>query len=88
MFCRRNLDLAAVDMNRMLESIKKGLFGKPRRRVLLLPRGRAEPLQPQVREARAHRDALGAFPLVGFFCNGEISHNGLYGYTGVLTLFV
>ena len=34
------------------------------------------------------RDALGEFPLVGFFCNGEISHNRLYGYTGVLTLFV
>jgi small ligand-binding sensory domain FIST len=25
---------------------------------------------------------------VGFFCNGEISHNRLYGYTGVLTLFL
>ena len=28
------------------------------------------------------------FPLVGFYANGEISHNPLYGYTGVLTLFV
>jgi hypothetical protein len=25
---------------------------------------------------------------VGFFGNGEICHNRLYGYTGVLTLFV
>ena len=33
------------------------------------------------------REALGAIPLVGFFCNGEISHDRLYGYTGVLTLF-
>jgi small ligand-binding sensory domain FIST len=24
---------------------------------------------------------------VGFFANGEISHNRLYGFTGVLTLF-
>jgi small ligand-binding sensory domain FIST len=32
-------------------------------------------------------DALGDFPLVGFFANGEISHDRLYGYTGVLTLF-
>ena len=30
---------------------------------------------------------LGDVPLVGFFCNGEISHNRLYTYTGVLTLF-
>jgi small ligand-binding sensory domain FIST len=34
------------------------------------------------------RNSLGDFPLVGFFANGEISHNRLYGYTGVLTLFV
>ena len=32
--------------------------------------------------------ARAKFPLVRFFCNGEISHNRLYGYTGVLTLFV
>ena len=30
----------------------------------------------------------GKVPVGGFFCNGEISHNRLYGYTGVLTLFV
>ncbi len=31
---------------------------------------------------------IGDVPLVGFFCNGEISHNRLYGYTGVLSLFL
>jgi small ligand-binding sensory domain FIST len=31
---------------------------------------------------------LGEFPLVGFFANGEIADQRLYGYTGVLTLFV
>ena len=30
---------------------------------------------------------LGDIPLVGFFANGEISNNRLYGFTGVLTLF-
>jgi small ligand-binding sensory domain FIST len=39
------------------------------------------------RELGLIRDTLGDFPLVGFFANGEISHNRLYGYTGVLTLF-
>ena len=34
------------------------------------------------------RDELGEFPLVGFFANGEISHDRLYGYTGVLALFL
>ena len=33
-------------------------------------------------------EELGDFPLVGFFANGEISNNRLYGYTGVLTLFL
>ena len=33
------------------------------------------------------KDALGDVPLVGFFANGEICNNRLYGYTGVLTLF-
>ena len=30
----------------------------------------------------------GVGAMVGFFGNGEISHNRLYGYTGVLTLFL
>jgi small ligand-binding sensory domain FIST len=33
------------------------------------------------------RRALGEVPLVGFFAGGEIAHNRLYGYTGVLTVF-
>ena len=39
--------------------------------------------------AVAHRaqHCLGEFPLVGFFANGEISHDRLYAYTGVLVLF-
>jgi hypothetical protein len=35
---------------------------------------------------RYHREA-GDFPLIGFFANGEISRDRLYGHTGVLTLF-
>jgi small ligand-binding sensory domain FIST len=33
-------------------------------------------------------ETLGEFPLVGFFANGEIFNQRLYGYTGVLTLFL
>jgi small ligand-binding sensory domain FIST len=39
-------------------------------------------------EMRLIRDELGDFPLAGFFANGEISHDRLYGYTGVLLLFL
>jgi small ligand-binding sensory domain FIST len=89
MFCRRDLDSAAEDMNRMLASIKQGLFGKPRGGIYYSCLGRGPNLfGADSEETRLIRDALGDFPLVGFFCNGEISHNRLYGYTGVLTLFV
>ncbi len=38
-------------------------------------------------ELQIVRRALGDVPLVGFFANGEIARNHLYGYTGVLTVF-
>jgi len=33
-------------------------------------------------------DMIKDVPLVGFFGQGEISNNRLYGYTGVLALFL
>ncbi len=42
----------------------------------------------QSADLAATQDELGEVPLVGFFCNGEISHNRVYGYTGVLSLFL
>jgi small ligand-binding sensory domain FIST len=39
-------------------------------------------------ELAAIQDKLGDVPLVGFACNGEISHNRVYSYTGVLSLFL
>lgn len=38
-------------------------------------------------ELQIVRHALGDVPLVGFFASGEIAHQQLYGYTGVLTVF-
>jgi small ligand-binding sensory domain FIST len=38
-------------------------------------------------ELQIVRHALGDVPLVGFFAGGEIAHQNLYGYTGVLTVF-
>lgn len=38
-------------------------------------------------ELQIVRRALGDVPLVGFFASGEIAHQQLYGYTGVLTVF-
>ncbi len=39
-------------------------------------------------ELQLVRRALGDVPLVGFFAAGEIAHQHLYGYTGVLTVFI
>jgi len=89
MFCRRDTKTANEDMTRMLESIKQGMFARPRGGVYYTCLGRGASLfGPNSDELKMIREALGDFPLVGFFCNGEISHNRLYGYTGVLTLFV
>jgi small ligand-binding sensory domain FIST len=73
----------------MLESIKSGLYRKPRGAVYYSCIGRGVNLFGQDSEELAMiRDSLGDVPLVGFFCNGEISHNRVYAYTGVLTLFI
>jgi len=89
MFCRRDEASAIEDMARMLDSIASGLYGRPRGGVYYSCVGRGPNLfSEDSEEAGMIRDALGDIPLAGFFCNGEISHNRLYGYTGVLTLFL
>ena len=89
MFCRRDDSSAAEDMKRMLESIKSGLFCKPRGAVYYSCIGRGASLFGQGSEELSMiQDSLGDIPLVGFFGNGEISHNRVYAYTGVLTLFI
>jgi len=39
-------------------------------------------------EMQLVRRALGDVPLTGFFAGGEIAHHHVYGYTGVLTVFI
>ncbi len=39
-------------------------------------------------EAQIVQHALGDVPMVGFFAAGEVARHHLYGYTGVLTVFV
>jgi small ligand-binding sensory domain FIST len=89
MFCRRDGDTAREDMLRMLRDLGKRARGGIRGGVYFtcLGRGRYQ-FGEHSEELRMIRDELGEFPLVGFFANGEISHNRLYGYTGVLTLFL
>jgi small ligand-binding sensory domain FIST len=89
MFCRRDAATAEQDMRRMLAELKRALGAPPRGGIYYtcLARG-PNLLGADSEELKLIESVLGRFPLVGFFGNGEISHNRLYGYTGVLTLFV
>ena len=88
-FCRRDRETARADMKRMLDSIREGLYTGPRGALYYSCLGRGGALLGgDSEELRMIQAALGDVPLAGFFCNGEISHNRLYGYTGVLTLFL
>ncbi|MDH3979294.1 MAG: FIST C-terminal domain-containing protein [Gammaproteobacteria bacterium] len=89
MFCRRDRAAAREDMERMLDDLGKRTKGNIRGGVYYscLGRGRNQ-FGEDSEELQLISDRLGDFPLVGFFANGEISHNRLYGYTGVLTLFI
>ena len=89
MFCKRDGDTAREDMIRMLQDLRKRTTGEIRGGVYYscLGRGRNQ-FGNNSEELKLIHEQLGDFPLVGFFANGEISHNRLYGYTGVLTLFL
>jgi small ligand-binding sensory domain FIST len=90
MFCRRDHDSAVEDMRRMLSGLKRRIGNGPVRGGLYFSCCGRGPNQfgPDGAELQIVEEELGAFPLVGFFANGEISNNRLYGYTGVLTLFL
>jgi small ligand-binding sensory domain FIST len=87
MFCKRDGDTAREDLERMLGSITAER-GRPRGALYYACVGRgAQMFGRKSLEMEILRDALGDVPLAGFACNGEISHDRLYGYTGVLALF-
>ena len=88
MFCRRDIRSAYEDLVRMLRDIKGRLGRPPKGGVYYSCLGRgAHMFGENSEELKTIRQELGDIPLVGFFANGEISHNRLYGFTGVLTLF-
>ncbi len=92
-FCRRNEQTAIDDMQHMLDNMASRLKQTPENNTIrggiyvsCLGRGR-EQFGNNSEEIKMIQKTLGDFPLTGFFANGEIHHNKLYGYTGVLTLF-
>ncbi|MBE9564269.1 MAG: FIST C-terminal domain-containing protein [Proteobacteria bacterium] len=93
-FCNRNEQTAIDDMQHMLDNIAKrlkkdsdGYHIKGGIYISCMGRGRGQ-FGTNSEEIKMIHNTLGDFPLTGFFANGEIHHNRLYGYTGVLTLFI
>jgi small ligand-binding sensory domain FIST len=88
-FCRRDSQSAVEDMQRMLENMSRRLKQEPRGGIYIscLGRGR-EQFGNNSAEVKMIQEKLGDFPLAGFFANGEIHHDKLYGYTGVLAVFI
>ena len=88
LFCRRDPDSARADLDRMLTQLAGRLQGPPKAGIYVscIARGAALFGEPGV-ETGLIRERFGDIPLIGFFANGEISRDRLYGYTGVLTLF-
>ena len=87
-FCRRDPESARQDLARMVKQLAGRLSGPPKAGVYVSCVARGISLFGEAGvEATVIREVLGDFPLVGFFANGEISRDRLYGHTGVLTLF-
>ena len=89
MFVRRDPKSAEEDLVATIKNLKSRLPGPPRGGVYFSCVARGPNMfGEEGREMSLIRDHLGDLPLVGFYGNGEISNNRLYGYTGVLALFL
>lgn len=89
MFCKRDGLTAVEDLQRMVNKLKQraGEHIKGALYFTCLGRGQHMFGEPH-RELELISEILGDIPLAGFYANGEIAGNRLYGYTGVLTLFL
>jgi len=88
-FCRRDSNSAIDDMQRMLLQLKSRLEQPIKGGIYISCTGRGHnQFGTNSEEVKLIHSVLGDFPLAGFFANGEIHKNMLYGFTGVLTLFV
>jgi small ligand-binding sensory domain FIST len=87
LFCKRDAAAAKKDLERILSSLKRDA-PHPRGALYYSCVARGEHMfGSRGAELDLVKRSLGEVPLVGFFCNGEISRDRLYGYTGVLTVF-
>ena len=88
-FVRRDREAAEKDFKRMLEELKSRCNGSVKAGLYYSCIARGPSLFPDTSyEVNNIKQVFGEFPLAGFFGNGEIFNNRVYGYTGVLVLFM
>lgn len=95
MFVHRNEETVREDLSKQLIELRKrvekdtGRF-EPKAAVYVSCVARAfkEKQDPETSEMQLVRDIIGDVPLAGFYAGGEINSARLYGYTGILTLFL
>jgi len=86
-FVQRDKEMAYNDLKKMLVHFKTH-NAEPKGALYYSCLGRGASLFGQnSEELRVIKEVLGDIPLVGFFANGEIYHQRVYSYTGILTLF-
>lgn len=89
MFCKRDGSTAIAELRNMLEKTKRRAGTKIKGALYFSCLGRGVHMfGEQHKELQLINDILGDIPLVGFYANGEIAGNRIYGYTGVLLLFL
>ena len=90
LFVRRDGPSAFTDLERMLGEVTGRAEGATRAGLYYSCVARGPNMfSDEDQEMTAVADAVGSdVPVVGFYANGEISNNRLYGYTGVLTLIL
>lgn len=90
MFCKRDSQTAIEDLKKMLNTLKTRLGDqKPKGALYVSCLGRGQHMFGDVsNEVKYITEILGDIPTVGFYANGEIAGQQLYGFTGVLTLFL
>lgn len=89
-FCRRDVESAGRDMDRMLADLKRRCGDRVPRGALwysCMARTQDQFVQDPG-ELERIQTVFPDLPLVGMYCGGEIAQSRLYGYTGVMALFL
>jgi small ligand-binding sensory domain FIST len=96
-FCRRDGEAAQLDLEQMCAALQSELTSENKNirgahYVSCVARcnqafSSNDPREALINELKVIASTLGEFPLIGFYANGEIARDNLYGYTGVLTVF-